>query len=148
MNLQFGINICTLTTSVRDSTKITYPIHQLSCMFKMLVNWRVSYILKLRLSLLKYLLVLTLEKKKQTEKDIPMLFQRRVGQWKHDFRNKLQQNHGRIIAYVHLTYLQTKTSCKCSMQDGTSTWRKQWKFQIFIILKLDLESLEKLLWSW
>lgn len=68
MNLQLGINIHTLTTSVQVSTKITYPIHQLSCMFKMLVNWRVSYILKLRLSLLKYLLVLTLEKKKQTEK--------------------------------------------------------------------------------
>lgn len=63
----------------------------------------------------------------------------------YDFRNNLQQNHGRIIAYVCLTYLQTKNSCKySSLQDGTITSRKQWKFQIFIILKLDLESLEKL----
>jgi len=104
----------------------TYPIHQLSCMFKMLVNWRVGYIIKVRLSLLEYLLVLTLEKKEKAQKPIPMLIQRRVRQWEHDFRNNLQQNHSRIIAYVHLKYLQTKNSCKgSSLQDGTIISRKQ-----------------------
>lgn len=61
----------------------------------------------------------------------------------YDFRNILQQNHGRIIAY-----LQTKNSCKgSSLQDGTITSRMQWKFLTFIILKPDLKSFGRLPWS-
>lgn len=64
-------------------------------MFKMPVNWRVSYVLEMRLCLFKRLLVLMLQEKK-AQIYTPELTQSWVRQLKPNFRNFLQQN----IAYL------------------------------------------------
>lgn len=48
----------------------THPIHQLSCIFKMFIDWRVSHVLELGLGLLKILFVFTLEPKKSKHTNV------------------------------------------------------------------------------